>query len=135
MGPPEGPIVAGADPDLFDRLVWNLLGNAVKFSPRGGLVEVRLRYTNRGTEMEVADQGPGIPEEQLEKVFERFFRTDESRTPGEESSGTGLGLAIAKAIVELHQGEITAENRPEGGAVFRVLIPPHQQISLHIKGS
>jgi signal transduction histidine kinase len=135
VGPAEGPIMAGADPDLFDRLVWNLLGNAVKFSPRGGLVEVRLGYTDRGAVMEVADRGPGIPEDQLEKVFERFFRTDESRTPGEESSGAGLGLAIAKAIVELHQGEITAENRPDGGAVLRVLILPYRQISQRMKGS
>jgi two-component system OmpR family sensor kinase len=98
-------------------------------------VEVRLEDTGRGTVVEVADNGPGIPEDQLEKVFERFFRTDESRTHGGESSGTGLGLAIAKAIVELHKGEITAENRPGGGAVFRVLIPPPRQTPQHMKRS
>ena len=123
-GPSEGVFAADVDADLFDRVVWNLLGNAVKFSPRGGTVDIGLEHSDRGVVLAVSDNGPGIPEDQLEKVFERFFRTDESRTHGEDDSGTGLGLAIAKAIVELHHGEITAENRHEGGAVFRVLIPP-----------
>jgi two-component system OmpR family sensor kinase len=132
LGPADEAFPADVDPDLFDRLLWNLLGNAVKFSPRGGRVEVGLESTDRGAVLEVADNGPGIPEDQLEKVFERFFRTDEARTHGEDSSGTGLGLAIAHAIVELHHGEIRAENRPGGGAVFRVLILPCPEPSLPI---
>ena len=113
---------AQVDPDLFDRLVWNLLGNALKFSPRGGSVEIGLTNSHLGAVLEISDNGPGIPEDQLEKIFERFFRTDEARTHGGETSGTGLGLAIAKAIVELHEGTITAENRPGEGTVFRVTL-------------
>ncbi len=125
-GPGGDAVTADVDPDLFDRVVWNLLGNAVKFSPQAASVEIGLETSDGGVVMAVSDNGPGIPDDQLQKVFERFFRTDESRTHGEDHSGTGLGLAIAKAIVELHHGEITAENRPGGGAVFRVLIPSSQ---------
>jgi len=125
-GPAEEEVTGDVDPDLFDQVVWNLLGNAVKFSPQGGQVDIRLEHSVRGVVLAVSDNGPGIPKDQHQKVFERFFRTDESRTHGEDNSGTGLGLAIAKAIVELHRGEIEVENRPGGGAVFRVLIPPSQ---------
>jgi len=119
----RGPAKAAIDLDLFDRVLWNLLGNAVKFSPSGGQVTVTVRASDDGTVLEVADQGPGIPEDQLERVFERFFRIDEARSHGEGEAGTGLGLAIAKAIVELHGGSVSAGNRPEGGAVFRVVLP------------
>jgi len=122
-GPGEEAVTAEVDPDLFDRLVWNLLGNALKFSPRGGTVDIGLTNDHQGAVLEIADTGPGIPEDQLEKIFERFFRTDKARTHGGDTSGTGLGLAIAKAIVELHRGGISAENRPGKGAVFRVTLP------------
>ena len=122
-GPGEAPVRAEVDPDLFDRVLWNLLGNAVKFSPSGSRVEIRLSQKGEQALLEIADNGPGIPEDKLERVFERFFRTDESRTPGGSDSGTGLGLAIAKAIVELHNGTIAVQNRAEGGAEFRVTLP------------
>ncbi len=130
-GPGEGSVPADVDPDLFDQVVWNLLGNAVKFSPSGGRVEIRLIRNDRHAVLEIADDGPGIPEDKLERVFERFFRTDESRTPGESDSGTGLGLAIAKAIVELHEGSIAVQNRTEGGAVFRVTLPAADEMPPH----
>ena len=123
IGPDPAPVLSRVDPDLFDRVVWNLLGNAVDYSTPGGQVEVRLETNPEGTALEVADTGPGIPEEQLDDVFQRFFRVDESRTHTGDSSGTGLGLAIAKAIVELHHGTIEARNRPGGGTLFRVTLP------------
>jgi two-component system OmpR family sensor kinase len=123
IGPGLTPVLSQVDPDLFDRVVWNLLGNAVSYSSPGGQVEIRLKSTPSGAVFEVADTGPGIPEHQLEAVFERFFRTDESRTHHESSSGTGLGLAIARVLVDLHGGSIEAKNRPGGGALFRVTLP------------
>jgi two-component system OmpR family sensor kinase len=125
LGPEPQAVMADVDPDLMDRVVWNLVGNAVKFSPPGGKVSVGVRDSGGKVILEVADTGPGIPPDQLHRVFERFFRADESRTHREESSGTGLGLAIAKAIVDLHEGEISVENRSGGGAVFRVTLPSH----------
>jgi two-component system OmpR family sensor kinase len=123
VGQLQEPLLADVDPDLIDRVVWNLVGNALKFSSQGGEVSVSLTASIEGLVLEVLDTGPGIPPDKIKKVFERFYRVDESRTPDGQSSGTGLGLAIAKAIVELHGGRISAGNRPEGGAVFRVTLP------------
>ena len=69
----------------------------------------------------VSDEGPGIPEDDLRRVFERFYRVDKSRA--RDPGGTGLGLAIVKHLVELHKGEVRAENRPEGGARVCVILP------------
>ena len=74
--------------------------------------------------MTVADEGPGIPEADLPRIFERFYRVDKSRTRGgRDPGGTGLGLAIVKHLVELHGGRVTAANRPEGGAIFTIELP------------
>ncbi len=74
--------------------------------------------------MTVADDGPGIPEADLPRIFERFYRVDKSRTRGaRDPGGTGLGLAIVKHLIELHGGRATAANRPEGGAVFTIELP------------
>ena len=113
-------VLAEVDPDLMDRVIWNLLDNAVKFSPPGSRVDVLVWERDGSATLEVADSGPGIPPDQLDVVFDRFHRVDEARTPGTDASGTGLGLAIVKAIVELHGGTVSARNRPERGAVFRV---------------
>lgn len=122
-GPGLDEVWVEADQDLLDRVIWNLVGNAVKFTPLGGRVEVRLIPGNDQVVLEVADDGPGIPPEHLDRVFERFFRADKSRTHGIETSGTGLGLAIARAIVELHGGQIQVANRAGGGALFRATLP------------
>jgi heavy metal sensor kinase len=120
LSPPPGDIRVEADPDLMDRVIWNLLGNALKFTPSGGQVEIQIHRGERGVTMAVMDTGPGIPVEKLPSIFDRFFRIDEARTSGQESSGSGLGLAIVKAIVELHGGTVSADNRHGGGTVFRV---------------
>src|SRR4029450_7718276 len=107
-------------PAKLHDIVRNLVENAVNYSPEGA--EVRLGAMQRdGTYMiTVADSGPGIPAEDLTRVFERFYRVDKSRArPG----GTGLGLAIVKHLVELHGGAAIAANRPEGGAVFTIKLP------------
>jgi two-component system OmpR family sensor kinase len=123
QGPAPNEVWAEVDPGLMDRVIWNLLGNALKFTPAAGEVEARVVEGDGVVTVEVRDTGPGIPPDQVESIFDRFFRIDEARTPGSETSGTGLGLAIVKAIVDLHGGSVSAANRPEGGAVFRVTLP------------
>lgn len=123
LGPEGEPLRVHADPDLMDRVIWNLVGNAVKFTPSGGTVEVSLCPQEEQVILEVADSGPGVPTESLPRVFDRFFQTDESRTSDGDASGTGLGLAIAKAIVESHGGTVSAVNRPSGGALFQARLP------------
>ena len=84
--------------------------------------------------MTVVDDGPGIPEADLPRVFERFYRVDKSRTRGtRDPGGTGLGLAIVKHLIELHGGRATAANRPEGGAVFTIELPQSGQRRLEAR--
>jgi two-component system OmpR family sensor kinase len=123
VGPASEVVRAEFDPDLMDRVLWNLLSNAIKFTPVGGRVEVTVQEEGDGVALQVADTGPGIPPDQLDRVFDRFFRIDEVRTSGGETSGTGLGLAIVKAIVDLHGGEVVASNGTGGGTIFRVTLP------------
>jgi len=114
------PVEGLCDPGLLDRLVWNLLDNAIKFTTEGGRVEVSLRSEEEDIVLEVSDTGPGIREDMRARIFERFQRADVSRS---STDGTGLGLAIVEAIVEAHGGRVTAENRSTGGARFRVWFP------------
>jgi signal transduction histidine kinase len=108
------------DARLLQRLMGNLLDNAIKFTPEGGGVFVALDALAPETvELTVADTGPGIDPEDLSRVFERFFRTDPSRS----ASGAGLGLSLARAIAMAHRGEINADSRPGDGAVFTVALP------------
>ena len=109
-----------ADPAKLHDIVRNLVENAVNYSPEDAEVRLSAAQDNGSYTIIVADSGPGIPAEDLTRVFERFYRVDKSRSrPG----GTGLGLAIVKHLVELHGGEAVAANRPEGGAVFTVRLP------------
>jgi signal transduction histidine kinase len=93
--------------------------NALKYSPPEGTIQVAGRMGENHVEIEVADQGPGVPREHLGRIFNKFFRF--KRT--EEIGGTGLGLAISKGIVEAHEGKIWAENRPEGGLKIIFTLP------------
>ena len=99
----------------------NLVENAVSYAPEGGRVSIAASVVGGAVEIAVADDGPGIPPEDLERVFERFYRVDKSRArnPG----GTGLGLAIVRDLVHLLGGTVRAANRPEGGAEFMVRLP------------
>jgi len=108
------------DPAKLHDIVRNLVENAVNYSPDGADVRLAAARVNGVHTITVADSGPGIPQEDLGRVFERFYRVDKSRSrPG----GTGLGLAIVKHLVELHGGEARAENAAAGGAVFTVSLP------------
>ena len=121
-------IIAG-DVDRLQQVVWNLLSNASKFTPVGGVVSVRVSQDDTYTEIEVSDTGPGIAAEFLPHVFERFRQADGSTT--RTHGGLGLGLAIVRHLVELHGGVIAAENVSDGtGAVFTVKLPlPSTELS------
>jgi two-component system, OmpR family, phosphate regulon sensor histidine kinase PhoR len=109
-----------ADPAKLHDVLRNLIENAVHYSPDNAAIRLEANRANGVVRISVSDSGPGIPPEDLSRVFERFYRVDKSRTrPG----GTGLGLAIVKHLVELHGGEAVAENRPEGGARFVITLP------------
>jgi heavy metal sensor kinase len=113
------------DPDLLDRLLLNLLDNAIKHSPENGRVTVEMARRNGGFAIEVADAGKGIPPDDQERIFERFVRLDTGAPPSEDaqSTGAGLGLAIARRIAEAHGGALDlVESRP-GRTVFRVTLP------------
>jgi signal transduction histidine kinase len=114
---PEPAMLEG-DPARLRQLVMILVDNAVRHSPRGGGVEVTVRAAGSIASIEVADEGPGVRDEDKAHVFDRFYRA-----PGAPSGGTGLGLAIARWIVERHGGRIGVANREPHGAVFRVELP------------
>ena len=113
-------LTALADAGQINRALGNLLHNAIKFTPAGGQIWIRASQMGEDVLLEVADTGPGIPPEDLPRVFERFFRGDRSRAGG----GTGLGLAIARHVVEAHGGKIwvESEGRPGRGAIFRLTL-------------
>ncbi|HEV8068421.1 MAG TPA: response regulator [Planctomycetaceae bacterium] len=116
------------DPGRLQQVVWNLVSNAVKFTPRGGQIEIALKRSESQIELSVTDDGQGIPDDLLPNIFDRFRQGDASTTRSE--GGLGLGLSIAKQIVELHGGTIQAESAGKGrGATFRVLLPLGSQKS------
>ncbi len=110
------------DAGLIGRVLTNLIGNAVRHTPPGGSVAVSAQGVVGGVRVDVFDSGPGIPEESLSKVFEQFYRVEQSRSRA-RGGGSGLGLTIAKAVVESHGGVIGVENRAEGGARFYFVLP------------
>jgi signal transduction histidine kinase len=111
------------DAGLLRQLLLNLVANAAKVSPRGGLVTLGLRRTGDKWRIEVADEGPGLPEEQLERVFGRFVRFEPGGTGRAEGApGHGLGLAICRSIAQVHGGSVRAENRGDGRRGLRVVV-------------
>ena len=114
-------LTADGDPERVHQVVANLLENAVRHTPRGGIVEVVARHSDHGVVIEVLDEGPGIPESEEARVFERFYRADTARASSD--GGAGLGLAIAQWIVDLHGGDIHPERREPHGCRMVVTLP------------
>ncbi len=120
---PNASTIHGDPAGLHDAL-RNLLENAINYSPEGSTIEMGAHRSGDNIFLTVADRGPGIPEADLPRVFERFYRVDKARSRGErDPGGTGLGLAIVKHLIELHGGRVIAANRPERGAIFTVELP------------
>jgi signal transduction histidine kinase len=99
----------------------NLIENAANYAPERTTIALSARRDPDHVALVVEDEGPGIPEADLQRIFERFYRVDKARS--RETGGTGLGLSIVKHLVGLHGGDVRAENRPTGGARFTVRIP------------
>jgi len=118
-GDVAGPLTVDADRPRLEQVAANLIDNAVKFTPEGGQVEVRVSRGDGSARLEVRDTGPGIPPHELPRIWDRLFRGDLSRT----ERGLGLGLSLVRAIVEAHGGSVRAESTPGQGAIFTVLVP------------
>jgi two-component system phosphate regulon sensor histidine kinase PhoR len=109
------------DPAKLHDVLRNLVANASTYAPERTVIRIDAAPAVNAVAIAVSDEGPGIPEEDLSRVFERFYRVDKSRA--RDPGGTGLGLAIVRHLVELHGGRVRAENRPEGGARFTIEVP------------
>ena len=109
------------DPDRFRQVVWNLVENALRYSPGDSEIRVLLRAEGHEAVLAVEDQGSGVPAGHEARIFERFYRADPSRA--RVTGGAGLGLAIVKHVAESHGGRATLENRPGKGATFKVALP------------
>jgi two-component system OmpR family sensor kinase len=118
---PISSFIAKVDAGSMRQVIINLLANAARFSPKSKPITVAFAQQGETSVIEVRDHGPGIPENLRDKVFERFYRADNSRN--RETGGSGLGLAIVKAIVERHGGTIRVIETPGGGATFRIELP------------
>jgi signal transduction histidine kinase len=108
------------DPDRLGQVIGNLVGNALRHTPDGGHIELAAALTGAGVVLSVTDDGPGIPNDDLPHIFERFYRGDKARV---DDGSSGLGLAIARSLVEAHGGQMGVENVAPGGARFTVALP------------
>ena len=113
------PVPIQGNADAIKQLLWILIDNAFKHTHDSGRIQLRLDNGQQAARLMVLDDGAGIPKEDLERVFERFYQSDASRA----GEGTGLGLAIARWIAQEHGGRISASNNPQGGAAFTVVLP------------
>ncbi len=114
------------DPERLEQALQNLAANALRHTPEGGRIVFRSERDGARVRISVQDTGPGIPPEDLARVFDRFYKVEAARTSGEVETGSGLGLSIVRAILERHGGSATARNAPDGGAVFELLLPRQQ---------
>ncbi|NQV92473.1 MAG: ATP-binding protein, partial [Candidatus Aquiluna sp.] len=116
--------VAEVDSDRVKQVLTNLVANASRFAPAGSEVSLEIEAGGKNLSIKVIDHGEGIPAPLRGKVFERFYRADNSRN--RSTGGSGLGLAIAQSIVTAHHGEIRAEETPDGGSTFVIDLPTKQ---------
>jgi two-component system phosphate regulon sensor histidine kinase PhoR len=116
------PSVLG-DADKFDQIMTNLVSNAIKYSPSGGTVTVNIKSEGDTLTVAVSDEGIGIPEDKLSRVFEKFERVDDRDT--RQAGGTGIGLFLVKHLVERHDGEVWVKSDPGQGSTFTFRVPLH----------
>lgn len=114
------------DRDLLQQAIRNLLDNAIKYTPAGGKIELKLEVKTRRILITVKDTGIGIPEADLTHIFDRFYRVDKART--RQTGGFGLGLAIARQIIQAHNGKITVESEVDRGTTFQICLPVNSNL-------
>ncbi len=119
------------DSSKIRQVINNLLDNALKFTPRGGQVGIELSATPQHIQLSVRDTGPGVPEPELTKIFDRFYQADHARQRN-SGRGNGLGLSICKSIVDMHGGQISASRAEAGGLQIVVLFPRESRSRLSI---
>jgi heavy metal sensor kinase len=120
-----GPCLVRGDADRLRQLLFNLLDNAIKYTPPGGRAAVRSESSNGQTRVTVADTGIGIPADHLPHVFDRFYRVDSSRSP--QTEGSGLGLAICRSIAEAHGGRLAIDSALGSGTQVTLVLPTHRE--------
>ncbi len=111
------------DPARMTQVFQNLLSNAIKFSPNGSRIGVELKSEDSGSVVRICDEGPGIPPDELEKIFDRYYQVKSGAATAQRVFGSGLGLYVSREIVEMHGGKIHVENREGAGCCFVVVIP------------
>jgi signal transduction histidine kinase len=120
------------DPNRLEQALQNLVANAIRHTPPDGTVTVRATSRGDRVALSVEDTGPGVSPEHLPRIFDRFYKVDESRSSTDTPSGSGLGLSIVRAIVTRHGGTVSASNVEGGGARFEILLPaPSGSVSAH----
>jgi signal transduction histidine kinase len=124
---PDEPIRQHHDPQRMGQVIGNLLGNAIKFTPSGGEIRVKLEPTDAGAEVRVDDTGVGINPQELPFVFERFYRGAEAHES--RAAGSGLGLSIVRSIVEMHNGRVSISSTPGKGTEVSVSLPRDISVS------
>lgn len=130
---PAEACLALVDPDRIERALLNLIANAQRFGAAGGAIEVRVENRNQEIVVSVTDDGPGIPEGEHVRIFERYYRSETEAA--RRNQGSGLGLPIARAMVGLHGGRIWVESTPGAGATFRLAVPAETQPDKSAKGN
>ena len=119
----DGPVTVLGDARALRQVLANLTGNALAHTPPGTPIELRVAREGDEALLEVRDHGPGLPTDEADVLFERFWRAEPGR--GRGRAGSGLGLAIVAAITEAHGGTVAARNAPDGGAAFMIRLPAH----------
>ncbi|PLS15764.1 cell wall metabolism sensor histidine kinase WalK [Bacillus sp. M6-12] len=122
---PKKPIYVDIDEDKITQVLYNIISNAIKYSPEGGQISFGVKEKDEIIEISISDQGVGIPKNTLDKIFERFYRVDRARS--RNLGGTGLGLAIAKEMVQAHNGEIWAASEEGKGTTIFFTLPSEQE--------
>jgi two-component system sensor histidine kinase VicK len=123
----ETDLIVAADTGRINQVIDNLIGNAIKFSPDGGVITVDLSDQGENVLLSISDEGVGVPQDKIDRIFERFYQVDGSSR--RRFGGTGLGLAIVKRIIDAHHGKIWVESAVNQGSTFHFTLPKEETVA------